>query len=84
MQDYKNQTISDKKIKLIYDGELDSSKDHTRIIQADKYRINQVISNLVSNSVKFTKETGTISIKTKNDDNKTITVSVKDTEMVLE
>lgn len=80
MQDYKNQTISDKKIKLIYDGELDSSKDHTRIIQADKYRINQVISNLVSNSVKFTKETGTISIKTKNDDdNKTITVSVKDT-----
>jgi two-component system sensor histidine kinase VicK len=80
MQDYKNQTISDKKIKLIYDGELDSSKDHTRIIQADKYRINQVISNLVSNSVKFTKETGTISIKTNNDDdNKTITVSVKDT-----
>lgn len=80
MQDYKNQTISDKKIKLIYDVELDSSKDHTRIIQADKYRINQVISNLVSNSVKFIKETGTISIKTKNDDdNKTITVSVKDT-----
>jgi two-component system sensor histidine kinase VicK len=80
MQDYKNQTISDKKIKLIYDGELDSSKDHTRIIQADRYRINQVISNLVSNSVKFTKETGTISIKTNNDDdNKTITVSVKDT-----
>jgi signal transduction histidine kinase len=62
-------------------------KNHIKdndIIIADKYRINQVISNLVSNSFKFTKEGGTISIKIKSDNagynnNVVIIVSVKDT-----
>jgi len=80
IQDFRNQVLRDKKIKLIGDSKHDSNKGHARMIQADKYRINQVISNLVSNSVKFTKEGGTIFVKTKNDkNNKTITVSVKDT-----
>jgi two-component system, OmpR family, sensor histidine kinase VicK len=83
LQDYKNQITDDNKIKLVYDRE-NHIKDNDIIIQADKYRINQVISNLVSNSFKFTKEGGTISIKIKSDNvgynnNGVIIVSVKDT-----
>jgi signal transduction histidine kinase len=65
IEDFQYQILRDKKIKLIGDNKHDSNKDHARMIQADKYRINQVISNLVSNSVRFTKEGGTISVKTK-------------------
>ena len=92
MQDYKNQVAtSDNKIKLIYDDEKEeqehNSKDNANavsVVHADKYRINQVISNLVSNSIKFTREGGTISIKIKtgdsnNNTDKAIIISVKDT-----
>jgi len=99
VQDYENQmtlttttTTDNNKIKLAYYDEQYSSKDNndTKImVRADKHRINQVISNLVGNSIKFTtKEGGTISIKIKNsnkndnsdnNNNSTIIVSVKDT-----
>jgi signal transduction histidine kinase len=56
-------------------------QDSTLIIEADKEKIIQVISNLVGNAIKFTKE-GTISIITEIEENghsKELIVSVKDT-----
>jgi signal transduction histidine kinase len=47
------------------------------LVQADRMRINQVVSNLLSNAVKFTKQ-GTIYISTDNEDGQVL-VSVKDT-----
>ncbi|MDQ3976893.1 MAG: sensor histidine kinase, partial [Thermoproteota archaeon] len=47
------------------------------LVQADRMRINQVLSNLLSNAVKFTKQ-GTVYISTDNEDGQVI-VSVKDT-----
>jgi signal transduction histidine kinase len=98
VQDYENQmmlttttttTTANNKIKLAYYDEQYGSKDNndTKImVRADKHRINQVISNLVGNSIKFTTKEGggNISIKIKNSDkndninNSTIIVSVKD------
>jgi two-component system, OmpR family, sensor histidine kinase VicK len=83
IQDYKDQittATTNNEIQLVYDGQKMDTKGNTTIVQADKYRINQVISNLVSNSIKYTKGGGIISITIiKNDNNKAITVSVKDT-----
>ena len=48
-------------------------------VQADKGRINQVISNLLSNAIKFTKE-GSITLAVeKKDNNQEILVSIQDT-----
>ena len=79
IQDYKTQITTNNRIKLVYDELYD--KDNTHIVKADKYRINQVISNLVSNSVKFTREGGgSISIKMRSsDDDNAIKLSVEDT-----
>jgi signal transduction histidine kinase len=57
------------------------SKKDLLFVEADKYRITQVISNLLDNAIKFTKEEGTISITLqKNEDyQKEAIVSVKDT-----
>jgi signal transduction histidine kinase len=63
-------------------------------VRADRYRINQVISNLVSNSIKFTEKGGTISVEImrtgngkncnkcdddNNNNNNAVTVRLKDT-----
>jgi len=76
IKDFKSQ-IDSEKIKLVYEY----SRVNNIIVNADKNRLNQVISNLISNSSKFTQgEWGTISITTKNEQNsKAITISVKDT-----
>ena len=76
IKDFKSQ-IDSEKIKLVYEY----SRVNNIIVNADKNRLNQVISNLISNSIKFTQgEWGTISITTKNEQNsKAITISVKDT-----
>ncbi len=57
-----------KKIKFLCEFNIDNLKEKSHkiqedeiIVEADKYRITQVISNLLSNAVKFTKE-GNISI----------------------
>ena len=76
IEDCKSQ-IDSEKIKLVYEHR----RVNNIIVNADKNRLNQVISNLVSNSIKFTQgEWGTISITTKREeDSKAITISVKDT-----
>ena len=74
IQDYKDQivTTAESKIILGYNNENmngDSRANTSRVI-VDKYRINQVIYNLLDNSIKFTKEKeGTIIINIKDDDN---------------
>jgi signal transduction histidine kinase len=47
------------------------------VVEADRMRISQVISNLLGNAVKFTKQ-GTVYISTENNDGQVV-VSVKDT-----
>jgi signal transduction histidine kinase len=49
------------------------------VIEADAQRIAQVISNLLDNAVKFTREGGTIFLNIQREKNNWITVSVKDT-----
>jgi signal transduction histidine kinase len=98
IEEYKNQVaVQGNKIKLVYyedgddyyeHGNTQSGRDGQKVVvYADKYRLNQVITNLLSNSIKFTNDRETISIKIKksdgnnsigNNDN-TTTVSIKDT-----
>jgi signal transduction histidine kinase len=59
-----------KKIKLLYEP-------RDIIVEGDKGRISQVISNILSNSTKFTPD-GSISIRSEKSNNQ-VTVSVKDT-----
>jgi two-component system, OmpR family, sensor histidine kinase VicK len=54
-----------------------ATKEEEIIIEADRIRLSQVISNLLDNAIKFTKE-GTISIITEKKDSQVI-VSIKDT-----
>jgi signal transduction histidine kinase len=76
VQDYRNQIEKDDIITLLYK----SKKDINFLVEADRYRITQVISNLLDNAIKFTKE-GSISItleKKKEDNQQEVLVSVKD------
>ena len=67
--------LKNEKIKIVYNPDQDI------LIKADKGRISQVISNLLSNAIEFTAE-GTIVVSIEkdniNNNNKTIIVSVKD------
>jgi two-component system, OmpR family, sensor histidine kinase VicK len=87
--DYINQIKdSDGNVNLVYELDKKQAKegkeqqqipDHTILVEADKERIAQVISNLISNAIKFTKG-GAISITTKIESSgKEIIVSIKDT-----
>ena len=53
-------------------------------VNADKNRLNQVISNLLNNAIKFTKENGiiTIGIQKKDNNDDYVIVSAKDTGLV--
>jgi signal transduction histidine kinase len=65
-----------KQVNLLYHQH---DKDNTILIQADKGRLNQVISNLISNAIKFTEE-GTIIITSKKQEKENrVIISVKDT-----
>jgi signal transduction histidine kinase len=75
VEDFRNQISKENKnIKL----EFTSNYRDDVFVEADKDRIGQVISNLLSNAIKFAK-TGTITIMTdRRENNKEVTVSVKD------
>jgi signal transduction histidine kinase len=74
IDDYRNRIERDNiAVKLLYEP---NNKDNI-FVEADRGRLIQVISNLLDNAIKFTKE-GTISIITEEKDSKVI-VSVKDT-----
>ena len=63
---------------LLYEKPSDDNMNQI-FVEADKARLTQVISNLLNNAIKFTKE-GTISIITKrSDNNHEAVVSIKDT-----
>lgn len=55
---------------------INTAKENTSVI-ADKYMIQTVIRNLISNAIKFTKNNGEIKIST-HKNNSTITVSIED------
>ena len=75
VQDYRTQQIENPVDIQVLSGE--PNKDI--VVNADKSRIAQVISNLLSNSIKFTKQ-GTVLIAVeKKKDNKELIVSIKDT-----
>ncbi|HEX5976517.1 MAG TPA: HAMP domain-containing sensor histidine kinase [Nitrososphaeraceae archaeon] len=69
--DLQNQIKENKKVKIEF------SYDDAIFINADKQRILEVISNLLSNSLKFTEE-GVITIATKKQDDDQVVVTVKD------
>ena len=62
--------INDVKVSLISKGDF--------LVEADKGRLNQVISNLIDNAIKFTQE-GRIVISSQRRDNDNVIVSIKDT-----
>jgi signal transduction histidine kinase len=75
IEDYRNHIEKDNiAVKLLYEP---NNKDNNIFVEADRGRLIQVISNLLDNAIKFTKE-GTISIITEKKDSQVI-VSVKDT-----
>jgi signal transduction histidine kinase len=75
IEDYRNRIEKDNvAVKLLYEP---NNKDNNIFVEADRGRLIQVISNLLDNAIKFTKE-GTICIITEEKDSKVI-VSVKDT-----
>ena len=63
---------------LLY--QRDNYDNDSVFIQADKGRLNQVLSNLISNAIKFTREGSIIvNVKKEEKENKVVIVSVKDT-----
>ena len=79
VEEYKKEIVGNNKsnIKLLYN----TIGDNNIIVEADRYRITQVISNLMDNAIKFTKEGGgeTISVNIKKESDSWVIVSVKDT-----
>lgn len=69
------------KKKIRFEFNVDSSTQFPLIINADKNRVSQVISNIINNSVKFIKKEGRISVKTerrKIDGKDVVVVTIKD------
>jgi signal transduction histidine kinase len=75
LEDYKDEIRkTNDKLKLVYE---DKENDNTLIVEADKNRLFQVLGNLLTNALKFTKE-GAISVSIEKKDTQAI-VSIKDT-----
>ena len=80
LREYEQKMIQNKKnLKLFYESH---NKDEIIIVEGDRNRLFQVVSNLLNNAIKFTNE-GSITIiverKEDNNDNDEIVVSIKDT-----
>jgi signal transduction histidine kinase len=77
VQDYRKQFADDHDVVVEYESK------ESIIVEADKERITQVISNLLDNSLKFTKN-GKVVITTKKESDGKVAVSVQDTGTGLE
>ncbi|MDP9289476.1 MAG: HAMP domain-containing histidine kinase [Thermoproteota archaeon] len=77
VQDTRDQ-IDNSRVELLYN----KMEDGIFLIRVDKSRLEQVISNLLSNSIKFTKE-GTLSLNVEKEDNQAL-VTVKDTGLGID
>jgi signal transduction histidine kinase len=81
MNDIQEKIVGNKKnIKLFFDH-YNSNNNNKIIVEADKNRLCQVISNLLNNAIKFTDE-GSITViveTTKINNNNKVIVSIKDT-----
>jgi two-component system sensor histidine kinase VicK len=80
IEDYKER-IKDNtndRVELIYNDD-DFNISHTLIVEADRERINQVISNLLSNSIQFTNNGYILLDIATNDQNNEVIVTVRDT-----
>src|SRR5215207_388351 len=85
MNDIEEKIVENKKnIKLFFELYNGNNNNNKIIVEADKNRLSQVISNLLNNAIKFTDEgsitviVGTKKINNNNNSNKVI-VSIKDT-----
>ena len=63
LEDYKNQ-VNNTMVQLIYKNRKVENGSNSIFVEGDKYRLSQVICNILDNAIRFTKE-GTISISTK-------------------
>lgn len=80
IEDYRNQ-IDNVHIELMHNSDKTGNHKENNnlvIVEADKSRLTQVISNLLSNSIKFTNSEGSIFVRSEKKDSHVI-VSVKDT-----
>jgi two-component system sensor histidine kinase VicK len=83
LEDYRsNIEKENSKVKLSYDNKYDTSG--SPIVEADKDRIAQVISNILGNAIKFTskEQGGTVSVtleKNVNNKEEEVTVAIRDT-----
>ena len=79
IEDYRNQ-IDNVHIQLMHNSDKtsDYNENNNLVVEADRSRLTQVISNLLSNSIKFTNSEGSISVRLEKKDSHVI-VSVKDT-----
>ena len=65
-------------IRKIKDVKVSFMRKGDFLVEADKGRLNQVISNLIDNAIKFTQE-GRIVISSQRSDDDNVIVSIKDT-----
>lgn len=81
MQDLVNETLRmmQDKIKNKHMNILIDVDNHLPVMLGDKRKIRQIMLNLLSNSLKFTPEEGTIKISAKLDNTKNMTLTVSDT-----
>lgn len=73
IKDFRKQLAGGNHASLAYE-----SKEQDIVVEADKERITQVISNLIDNALKFT-NSGRVIITTEKENNGMVSVSVKDT-----